>query len=94
MDLNEDIRKIFLAGIGAVAVTYEKSKDLVDSLIEKGELTVEQGKIINEELKRKVQATSDRHAADDLKKKIQAMSKDQITELKQMLADLDEKSDC
>lgn len=93
MDLNEDIRKIFLAGIGAVAVTYEKSKDLVDSLIEKGELTVEQGKIINEELKRKVQKTSDKHATEDLKRKIQGMSQDQIAELKKMLADLDEKAD-
>ena len=37
MSLNEDMKKILLAGIGAVATTVEKSQDLVDHLINKGE---------------------------------------------------------
>ena len=57
MGISEDMKKIMLAGIGAVATTVEKSQDLVDKLIEKGELTVEQGKAINEELKRKKKST-------------------------------------
>ena len=40
--LGDNIKKILLAGIGAVAVTAEKSKDLLDEMVEKGELTVEQ----------------------------------------------------
>ena len=32
------------------AITGEKSKELVDQLVEKGELTVEQGKAVNSEL--------------------------------------------
>ena len=47
--LSDNLKKIFLAGIGAVAVTAEKSKDLLDEMVEKGELTVEQGKVLNEE---------------------------------------------
>ena len=54
MSISEELRKVLLAGIGAVATTAEKSKDLVDALVAKGELTVEQGKVLNEELKRKV----------------------------------------
>ena len=46
--LSDNLKKIFLAGIGAVAVTAEKSKDLLDEMVEKGELTVEQGKVLNE----------------------------------------------
>ena len=53
MSISEELRKVLLAGIGAVATTAEKSKDLVDALVAKGELTVEQGKVLNEELKRK-----------------------------------------
>lgn len=53
MLLSEGIKKIMLAGIGAVAVTAERSKELIDELVTKGELTVEQGKILNEELKHK-----------------------------------------
>ena len=49
--LGEDVKKVLLAGIGAAALTAEKSKDVIDELVKKGELTVEQGKIINEELK-------------------------------------------
>ena len=48
------MKKIFLAGIGAIAVTAEKSAGIVDGLVKKGEITVEQGKILNEELKRDV----------------------------------------
>ena len=47
----ESVKKLLLAGIGAAATTAEKSKELLDDMVEKGELTVEQGKIINEELK-------------------------------------------
>lgn len=52
MDLSEGLRKIFLAGVGAVAATAETAKDVVDKLVEKGEITVEQGRVLNEELKR------------------------------------------
>lgn len=52
MILNQDLKKLLLVGIGAVATTAEKSKQVVDTLVEKGELTVEQGKVLNEELKR------------------------------------------
>lgn len=53
-NISEDIKKIFLFGIGAVATTAEKSKELIDELVAKGELTVEQGKILNEELKHNI----------------------------------------
>ncbi len=49
--ISDDIKKVFLAGIGAAALTFEKSKEIVDELVQKGEITVEQGKALNEELK-------------------------------------------
>ena len=39
--LGEDVKKVLLAGIGAAALTAEKSKDVIDELVKKGELTVE-----------------------------------------------------
>ena len=47
------VRKTFLAGVGAVATGAEKSQELVGDLVKKGELTVAQGKALNEELTRK-----------------------------------------
>lgn len=51
-------KDIFLAGVGALALGAEKSKELVDQLISKGEITVEQGKELNEELQHKVADTA------------------------------------
>ena len=52
--LSDGVRKLILAGIGAVAATKEKSEVILDELVKKGELTVEQGKVLNEELKHNI----------------------------------------
>ena len=61
--IGDGFKDIFLAGIGAMAITAEKSKDLVDQLISKGELTVDQGKQINTELKHEDVASTLRYDA-------------------------------
>lgn len=53
----ENVKKLLLAGVGAIATTTEKSKELLDEMVKKGELTVEQGKILNEELKHNIKNT-------------------------------------
>lgn len=55
--IGESVKKILLAGIGAVATTAEKSKEILDEMVKKGELTVEQGKVLNEELKHNLKQT-------------------------------------
>ena len=55
--ISDSMKKILLAGIGAAATTAEKSKEILDDLVKKGELTVEQGKVLNEELKHNVKQT-------------------------------------
>ena len=52
MELGNDLKKIILLGIGAAAATVEKSQDLIDELVKKGQLTLHQGKVLNEELHR------------------------------------------
>ena len=56
--LGENVKKLLLAGVGAAATTVEKSKEILDDLVEKGELTVEQGKALNEELKHNIKKLS------------------------------------
>lgn len=60
MDMTEGIRKLILAGIGAGAATYEKASQVVDDLVKKGEVTVEQGKSLNQELRHNMKGTYDR----------------------------------
>ena len=60
--LTDGFKDVFLAGVGAMALGAEKSKELVDQLIAKGEITVEQGKEINAELTQRVGAAADQAA--------------------------------
>lgn len=55
--LGEGLKKIILAGIGTAATTVEKSKEILDDMVKKGELTVEQGKVLNQELKHNMKQT-------------------------------------
>lgn len=89
----ENVKKLLLAGIGAVAVTAEKSKDLLDEMVEKGELTVEQGKVLNEELKHNIKKTVKEKtgagrketAAEELSDLLDKMTPEQLAALKEQI---------
>ncbi len=85
MELGEGLKKILLAGIGTAAVTAEKSKEILDELVKKGELTVEQGKVLNQELKHNIKSTV-KTAADSVKES--AARKNDQEELKATISRL------
>ena len=58
--IGDGLKKFLLVGIGAAATTVEKSQQIVDELIKKGEITVEQGKELNKELQHNVKKTDER----------------------------------
>ncbi|MGN1388446.1 MAG: hypothetical protein ACI4WR_02250 [Bulleidia sp.] len=53
METKDLFKNLLLASVGAAALTAEKGSEMVDTLIRKGEVTVEQGKALNQELKHK-----------------------------------------
>ena len=77
-DVSDSLYKVFLASVGAVATTAEKSQQVVDDFVKKGELTVEQGRALNSELTRKAKESFDAavgNASDAaLKAKLQGMT--------------------
>lgn len=103
MDITEGIKKIFLAGVGAVATTGEAAKNLIDTLVEKGELTVEQGKILNEEMKKNAKEKLNKHVTvhvvnefKDVYSAVDKMSREELEELKARLNEMtaSEAEDC
>jgi len=52
-DVNS-LEKVIMDGIGAISKTAESAADLLEELVKKGSLTVEQGKTLNEELKHEI----------------------------------------
>ena len=96
VDITEGIRKAFLAGVGAVALGAEKTTELVDSLVKKGELTVEQGKDLNRELTQKAKETVDGSQDSVLRARLSTMTPEEraafIDRAKELASDLDAKA--
>lgn len=95
--LGSGLKKVLLAGIGAVAVTGEKSKELLDEMVKKGELTVEQGKVLNEELKHNIRQTMKEkvnvslkpNSPEELQEMIGKMTPEQLADLKEAIAKME-----
>lgn len=94
--LTDGLKKILLAGIGTVAVTAEKSKEVLDEMVKRGELTVEQGKVLNQELKHNIKDTVKKNvnvsvkpqSPEELEELLDKMTPEQIQALKSKLAQL------
>ena len=98
--ITKGVTPLKLREIGAVAVTAEKSKDLLDEMVEKGELTVEQGKVLNEELKHNVKKTVKEKvnalkpaSAEELSDLLDKMTPEQIAALKEQILKKEEASE-
>ena len=96
--LGESLKKLLLIGIGTAAVTAEKSKEVLDDLVKKAELTVEQGKVLNKELKHNIKETlkenvivSDKASTqEELQTLLEKMTPEQIEQLKQQISNMEQ----
>lgn len=97
--LNE-FKNILLAGIGAAATTYEKSSKLIDDMVEKGKITVDEGKELSQELKRTLKDKENKSeestlTKEDMKELLNEMnfvSKKDLDELSSRISKLEEKN--
>lgn len=94
------LKKVFLAGVGAVAATADKSEEIFNDLVEKGETTIERGRSMNKELKHTVKERmkSDKETAQksdnpirDLNAILAGMTAEQLDSLKGKIDEAEEK---
>ena len=90
-DIRDGFKDIFLAGVGALAYGGEKANELVNNLIEKGEITVEQGKQLNTELQHKAGETFNQVRDEALSAQLKAMSPEQRAEFVSKVSELADK---
>lgn len=90
MQITDGIKNVLLAGVGAVATTAEKSTEVFQELVKKGELTVEQGKELNQELKRNLKKSSQRN---DFESLVKDLTPEQLKALKDQIAKVEEQED-
>ena len=82
-----DLKKVLLAGIGLTAMTVDKADSFVKELVEKGRLTVEEGKELEHELKRqsKEEAQEFLNKLDAKKSSVEYATKDDVKRLEEKL---------
>lgn len=92
-----DLKNLFLAGIGSAAYTYEKAAKLIDDMVVKGKLTIDEGKELSEELKRNVKSKTEQYrplTKDDMLQILNGMnlaSKSDLQSINERLTKLEEK---
>ena len=93
IDIMGGLNKAFLATVGAVAITAEKSQQAVEDLVKKGELTVQQGKSLNQELSRKAKEAAQETTDTALRAFLEALSDEDraayAAKVAQMAADIE-----
>lgn len=93
IDIVGGLNKAFLATVGAVAITAEKSQQAVEDLVKKGELTVQQGKSLNQELSRKAKEAAQETTDGALRTFLEALSDEDraayAAKVAQMTADIE-----
>ena len=91
--LGDGVKKVLLAGIGTAAVTAEKSKEVLDKMAERGEAAVEQGKVLNQELRHNIKKTVKENvnvsvktsSPEELDELLDKMTPEQIEQLKERI---------
>lgn len=83
----DELKKVLLAGIGLTAMTYDKAEQFVKEMIDKGRLTIDEGKELQSELKCKSQAEAEGFL-EQIKEKSQSLqyaTKDDLKRLEEKL---------
>ena len=91
--MTDPFREIFLAGVGALAIGAEKSKEIVDQLVAKGQITVEQGKDIASDLHSQAKESTAQARDDVIQAYLSTLTKEQrdafAARVAEMAADAD-----
>ena len=87
-NITDAFQSIFLAGVGALSIGGEKAKDIVDGLVERGQVTVEQGRKINEELAYKAEETRNKFREESVRAYVKSLSPDERADFADQVAAL------
>ena len=92
--MKEELKNIFLMGLGAMSMTNEKAQVLKQELLQKGEEMLEAGKVANEELKHNLKekmkenvtvVVNEKISKENLAETIKSLSKEEKQELLNLL---------
>ena len=100
--MKEELKNIFLMGLGAMSMTNDKANELKKDLLQKGEEMLEAGKVADEELKHNIKEKMKENVTvvveeditkEKLKETIKSLSKEEKKELLELLKEETKKKD-
>lgn len=93
----DQLKNALLAGLGSAAYTYEKASKVIDDMVEKGKLTIDEGKELSQELKQNIVQKSEKikpvskEDINSLLNNSNFATKEDLKEIKERLKKLEEK---
>jgi len=97
MEISTLARKFMLLGIGALSLTEERLKQIISGMVEKGEISRQEGRDLAQEMLKKINQEKDnlsgkiKREFDCLMDKVNVPKQGEINELKQRIAELEAK---
>ncbi|WP_035618239.1 phasin family protein [Lacticigenium naphthae] len=85
----EELKKLLLAGVGGTALTLDKTQEMINRLVSRGKLTVDEGKKLSEELVQKVKGEKNTENTD--REELQAMLIEMNVAQRKDIEDLEER---
>lgn len=89
--LSDGLKKFLLVGIGAAATTVEKSQEIIEDLAKKGEITVEQSKDLQQNMRNMFEKTG--NDAEELAKKLAKLPEEQLDNVRKLMEDIKKKAE-
>lgn len=88
--LSDALMNVAFAGVGAAAIVVEKAGEVGKVLVEKGEVAVEQGRQLNDELQEKAKAAAKERQEQRINDAVAALTAQERQELRAKLDVLDQ----
>ncbi|MEI3376617.1 MAG: phasin family protein [Coriobacteriales bacterium] len=87
-NLTETFQNIFLAGVGALSIGGEKAKAVIDDLVERGQVTVDQGRKMNEELKHKAEESVNKVREESIRAYVRSLTPEERVAFAEQMAQI------
>lgn len=88
-ELGKDLKQVALAGVGAAAILAEKGCALAKECAKKGAVTVEQGRVVTQELRTKAEQAAQERRARSQEEQLARMTREEREALRRKLDHLD-----
>lgn len=87
-NLGETFQNIFLAGVGALSIGGEKAKEVIDDLVERGQVTVDEGRKMNEQLKHKAAEGASKVREESIRAYVRSLSPEERVAFAEQMAQI------